>query len=296
MAQKINYFLTRACDLLLAPFAKLSPVWGILFLSVLTSLFVLVVYRAISSPKKVRDTKNQIKANILAIRLYRDFWKTIVGSFFKSLYYTGKYFVLNLVPLFLLLPLLFLLFVQMDIRYGMRPFRPDESITVKARFSGDIGTLHAEIQPGAHYRPAMNPVFITALREVDWKLKAGKNGSTAIAIKVDGATVSKNLIIGGGLPALSNKKMAAFFTGAFHLPGGKAAGRAHAAEVPFHPVPGAQHLLPGSAHALAGLLPGLHHDHRIGPEEPLRRGVLIPLGDFPPDSAHFTPLPQGFFN
>ena len=54
----------------------------------------------------------------------------------------------------------------------------------------------------------MNPVFITALREVDWKLKAGKNGSTAIAIKVDGVTVSKNLIIGDGLPALSNKKMA----------------------------------------------------------------------------------------
>jgi len=209
MAQKINYFLTRGCDLLLAPFAKLPPFWGILFLSLLTSLFVLVVYRAVSSPRKVRDTKNQIKANILAIRLYRDFWKTIVGSFFKSLYYTGKYFVLNLVPLFLLLPLLFLLFVQMDIRYGMRPFRPDESITVKAGFKGNIGAVNVEIQPNPHYRSAMNPVFITALREVDWKLQAGKSGSTAIAINVDGTTVSKNLVIGENMPALSNKKMAA---------------------------------------------------------------------------------------
>jgi len=209
MAQKINYFLTRGCDLLLAPFAKLPPFWGILFLSLLTSLFVLVVYRAVSSPKKVKDTKNQIKANILAIRLYRDFWKTIVGSFFKSLYYTGKYFVLNLVPLFLVFPLLFLLFVQMDIRYGMRPFRMDENITVKAGFKGDIGAVDVEIQPNPHFRSAMNPVFINALREVDWKLKAGANGSTAIAIKVDGATVSKNLVIGDNLPALSNKKMAA---------------------------------------------------------------------------------------
>ncbi|MFH2107438.1 MAG: hypothetical protein ABII93_02105 [Chrysiogenia bacterium] len=209
MAQKINYFLTRGCDLLLAPFAKLPPFWGILFLSLLTSLIVLVVYRAISSPQKVRDTKNQIKANILAIRLYRDFWKTIVGSFFKSLYYTGKYFVLNLVPLFLLLPLLFLLFVQMDIRYGMRPFRPDESITVKAGFKSDIGAANVEIQPNPHYRSVMNPVFIPALREVDWKLKAGKSGSTTIAINVDGVTVSKNLVIGKNMPALSNKKMAA---------------------------------------------------------------------------------------
>ncbi|MBU4404900.1 MAG: hypothetical protein L6428_16490 [Candidatus Aminicenantes bacterium] len=209
MAQKINYFLTRGCDLLLAPFAKLPPFWGILFLSLLTSLFVLVVYRTVSSPQKVRDTKNQIKANILAIRLYRDFWKTIVGSFFKSLYYTGKYFILNLVPLFLALPLLFLLFVQMDIRYGMRPFRPDESITVKAGFKSDIGAANVEIQPNPHFRSTMNPVFITALREVDWKLKAGKSGSTTIAINVDGATVSKNLVIGKNMPALSNKKMAA---------------------------------------------------------------------------------------
>jgi len=107
------------------------------------------------------------------------------------------------------LPLMFLLFVQMDIRYGMRPFRADESITVKAGFNGDIGSTTAEIQPNSHFRSAMNPVFIPALREVDWKLKAGASGTTAIAITVDGTTVSKNLVIGENLPALSNKKMAA---------------------------------------------------------------------------------------
>jgi hypothetical protein len=209
MAQKINFFLTRGCDLLLAPFAKLPPIWGILFLSVLTSLFVLVVYRWISSPRKVKETKNQIKANILAIRLYRDFWRTIVASFFKSVYYTGKYFVLNLAPLLLVLPLLFLLFVQMDVRYGMRPFRPGESIQVKARFSGDIGAVDARIEPNPHFRAAMNPVYVTMLREVDWKLKVGSSGDTAIAITVDGVTIGKNLVIGDHLPALSNKKMAA---------------------------------------------------------------------------------------
>jgi hypothetical protein len=209
MAQKFNYFLTRGCDLLLAPFAKLPPFWGIFFLSLLTSLFVLIIYRAVSSPKKVKDTKNQIKAQILAIRLYRDFWKTIVSSFFKSIFYTGKYFALNMVPLLLVFPLLFLLFVQMDIRYGMRPFHPNEEIMVKAKFKGDIGSANVEIQPNSHFRPSMNPVYITSLREIDWKLKAEGNGSTAISIQIDGATINKNLVIGDNLPALSNKKIAA---------------------------------------------------------------------------------------
>jgi hypothetical protein len=208
MAQKINYFLTRGCDLFLWPLQKLPPFWGIFFLSLLTSLFVLSVYRAVSSPKKVKDTKNQIKAHILAIRLYRDFWKIIVVSFFKSLYYTGKYFVLNLVPLFLVFPLLFLLFVQMDVRYGMRPFRVNEDIVVKAGFSQDIGTLNVELQANSHFQVRMNPVFINSLREVNWKLRASQNGASAIAIYVNGTTVRKNLLIGESVPALSNKKMA----------------------------------------------------------------------------------------
>jgi len=218
MAQKFNYLVTRGCDLLLLPFAKLPPFLGILFLSVLTSLFVLVVYRWISSPHKVKETKNQIKANILAIRLYRDFWKTIVGSFFKSMYYTGKYFVLNLMPLLLVLPLMFLLFVQMDIRYGLRPFRPGENITVKACLAGGSAGVNAEIEPSAGFEKTMNPVHIDALGEIDWKLKAGASGATSIAITIDGTTVNKSLVIdpksGGrrsfaGLPALSNKKLVA---------------------------------------------------------------------------------------
>jgi hypothetical protein len=209
MAQKINYILTRGCDLLLWPLHKLPPFWGIFFLSLLTSLFVLAVYRAVSSPKKVRDTKNQIKAHILAIRLYRDSWKVIVVSFFKSLYYTGKYFVLNLFPLLLVLPLMFLLFVQMDIRYGMRPFQVNEDIVVKAGFSQDIGTLTIELQADPHFQIMMNSVFISALREVNWKLRASQNSAGDIAININGITVRKKLFIGESVPALSNKKMAA---------------------------------------------------------------------------------------
>ena len=210
MAQKINTLLTRGCDLLLLPLAKLPPFWGIFFLSVLTSLFVLVVYRFVSSPRRVRETKNRIKANILAIRLYKDFWRTIVGSFFRSVFYTGKYFVLNLAPLLLVLPLLFLLFVQMDIRYGMRPFLPGEDIAVKARFSAPVAGVEAAVEPGRLYRAAMNPVYVDALREVDWKLKAGEAGSGAIVLRIGGTAFAKSLVVGGSRRAvpLSNRKLA----------------------------------------------------------------------------------------
>jgi len=208
MAHRLNLLATRATDLLLAPLAKLPPFWGILWLSLLTSLFVLVVYRWISSPRRVRETKDRIKASILAIRLYRDFWRAIVGSFFQSLYYTGKYFALNLAPLLAVLPLLFLLFVQMDIRYGMRPFRPGETIVVKASLAPGAGDVEAGLAPGPQARTTMNPVHVAALREIDWRLRAVAPGKADLVIRAEGATLTKSLVVGSGLHALSNRKLA----------------------------------------------------------------------------------------
>ena len=210
MAQKFNYFLTRGFDLLLLPFAKLPPFWGIFFLSLVTSLFVLVVYKRGLQPRKVKETKNRIKAHILAIRLYRDFWRTIVSSFFKSLYYTGKYFALNLGPLLLVLPLMFLLFVQMDIRYGMRPFQPGESHHGQGAASPATSAPSTPRSPPSPiYRATMNPVYIDALREVDWKLTAaGSGGRRHHRHRRRRARSRKDLVVGYGLLALSNEKMA----------------------------------------------------------------------------------------
>lgn len=209
MIHTLNRLATRACDLLLLPLAKLPAFWSVLFLSLLTSLFVLLVYRWISSPARVRQAKQRIKAHILAIRLYRDFWQTIVASFLRSLFYTGKYFLLNLGPLLAVLPLLFLLFVQMDIRFGMRPLRVGESVLLKARLSGGAGGRDATVLPGTGYRVAMNPVCIDALGEINWKIQATAPGRAAVAIRVDGVTVRKSLDVGPRLVALSNRKLAA---------------------------------------------------------------------------------------
>ena len=276
MAQKFNYFLTRGCDLLLAPFAKLPPFWGILFLSLLTSLFVLVVYRAVSSPKKVKDTKNQIKAHILAIRLYRDFWKIIVVSFFKSLYYTGKYFVLNLFPLLLVLPLMFLLFVQMDIRYGMRPFRVGE----RHHGQGRVQPGHRRAgrraagrppfpgpdEPGVHPRPARGRLETAGRPE---RRRAPSPSAST------GPRSVKTWLSATSVPALSNKKMAASGWEHFIYPAEKLLAPAPALKYISLQYPARSIGFPGPARSLACLLPCPDHDHRPGPEKKVRRRVLI---------------------
>lgn len=215
MLQKINYFFTRIFDVVLYPFGFINEFWGILFLSVIMSFVVLIIYKYISSPTAIVDTKNKIKANILAIRIYKDFWKVIVTSFFNSMFYTFKYFILNFGPVLLIIPILFPAFVQMDVRYGMKSYQIGEDILIKAAFISDPNELDIQLLDSENFKLKMKPVFINSfkddkkkepIKEVNWKVEASQNGIANIKIKVNDRIFEKSLVIGDFKGALSNKK------------------------------------------------------------------------------------------
>ncbi|MDQ1350009.1 MAG: hypothetical protein QG657_310 [Acidobacteriota bacterium] len=227
MIQKINYVITRVFDIILYPFGFINPFWGVLFLSILMAFVVLMIYKKISSPKTIKITKEKIKANILAIRIYKDFWRVILSSFFKSLYYTGKYFSLNLVPLLVIIPILFPVFVQMDVRYGMRPFRVGEEIVIKAWVAQDPIGLEAQLLENGNIKTKMNPVFINGfsdekkqqpIKEIDWKIEAVRAGISNIQVKINTRAYEKSLIIGNYSGALSNRKYSESTWGHFLYP------------------------------------------------------------------------------
>lgn len=216
MIQKINYFITRVFDIILYPFSFINEFWGILFLSILMSFVVLWIYKWVSSPRLVRRAKDRIKANILAIRIYKDSGRVIGLSFLKSLFYIFKYFGLNFIPILIIIPILFPAFVQMDIRYGLRPYDVGEEIVIKAVLSENPFDLDVKLQESENFKPKMNPVFINAYKDVDrkkpikeanWKMEATQEGIAKIKIKVKDKVFEKDLIIGASRRALSNKKM-----------------------------------------------------------------------------------------
>ncbi len=208
MIHAFNYFFTRMLRVVMAPFDRLGDFWGILFLSLLSSLIVLVLYRWVSSPRRIRHAKDQIKASILAIRMYRDFWRVTLMAFLRSLGHTLRYFALNLAPLLLILPILVPVFAQMEARYGMRPFHLGEDVVVKARFSQDVSDLDVKLEAAEGFSTVMNPVVVTALNEINWKLRANAPGK--YHIRVSGADFSgqKSLVAGEVPGALSNRRYA----------------------------------------------------------------------------------------
>ena len=215
MVHRINYFFTKVFDILLSPFSRMNDFWPVLILSVIMSFVILYILKFISFPKKIVDAKDRIKANIFAIRIYRDFWKVIVASFFKSLFHTFRYFVFNLAPFLVIIPLLLPVFSQMEARYGMRPFDPGETVILKAVLDGNPKDHRISLVENGLVGPKMRPVFISAwadeektqpVREANWKFEALKEGKGSIGIRIDDRVYKKSIVIGDSRTALSNRK------------------------------------------------------------------------------------------
>jgi hypothetical protein len=150
----------------------------------------------VSNPDKIKDAKDKIKGYILAIRIYRDHWKVLLLSFFKSLFYTLKYFALNFGPILFILPILFFVFAQMEMRYGYRPFKHGEETIIKIKFNNsiDIDDLNIKIKNRLPMKTEF-PVFINALNEIDYKMKVVSDKTDFLRIIINDREYKKRISI-----------------------------------------------------------------------------------------------------
>lgn len=206
--QTVFVWLTRVFDTVLDWIPKEWDLLPLVLLSILVGFLVLMVYKYISSPRLIKKSKEKIKAHILAIRLYKDEWRVILKSFVSSLIFTLRYFALNLVPLLILIPLLAPVFAQLEVRYGLAPFRPGDLVEIKATFSENLDVLEPELLPEKWYRATMAPVYVYAHHQAHWQIQVLQPGTFQLELKTTGGRVEKQIRCGDDAirSALSQKK------------------------------------------------------------------------------------------
>ena len=67
----INKILNPIFHLLFLPFAGREPVWALIWISLLTAVLALLIYRFFSSQDLIKQVKNRIKSHILEMRLFQ---------------------------------------------------------------------------------------------------------------------------------------------------------------------------------------------------------------------------------
>jgi hypothetical protein len=189
-----NLALTRLFDALVWPFQR-WPTGGLLLVSALTGVAMLLVFKATSNQRAIRRTRDLIRAHMLAMRLFREDAAVVVDSQKRVLRTNLTYLRYAVVPIVFILPIVVLIMVQLNLRYGPAAARPGEAVVVKATFEGALDDdVTLEAPPGvAVETPALRVPY---KREADWRVRPAKAGEYELKLKTKGSTYAKELVVG----------------------------------------------------------------------------------------------------
>jgi type II secretory pathway pseudopilin PulG len=179
------------------------PLVVVVLVSIIIGLVMVVVFRYTSDQKAIHVAKDQLKAHLLAVRLFQDQLPVVLSSYGRIVLGTGRYLKLAFLPLLYAIVPLTLLMAQIDRYLGSTPLQPGESFLVTMR-AADSGTVNqAALQLPAQMATTAPPVHIPAENEVVWRVVAAQDGDYDVGVAAAGQTFSKRTIVSTGLPRLS---------------------------------------------------------------------------------------------
>jgi len=192
-----NYSWGKIFESIFFPFRHLNPWWGMIFISLLTGLFMLAVFKYTSNQKGISQVKNKIKAHLLEIRLFKDNFALSLKAQGNILRYNLKYISYSFKPMLVMIIPLILILIQLNLWFGYHSLEPGQKAIVKVKLKKEYNPLDLKlkIDPSPGFRVDSPPLRIEEEKEVNWRIQAKKKGIYSLVIKVDNQSYQKNVAI-----------------------------------------------------------------------------------------------------
>jgi uncharacterized membrane protein (DUF106 family) len=201
--------LANACALLLlAPIAVLPGWLSATLVAAVTGVLMLLAFKYTSNQDAVKRVRNDIKANVLALSLFRE--SVIVGlrSQGRILIGAGRLLLLAVVPMLVMFVPMGLLLGQLSVWYQARPLRVGEEAVVTIHLADvPVGDLpEVQLAPCAAIKSTIGPVRVPQKQIVCWNVRACEAGYHRLTIEAGGRTFHKELAIGNGFMRVSPQR------------------------------------------------------------------------------------------
>lgn len=195
---------------LLAPVA-IMPGWlSATLVAAVTGVLLLVLFKYTSNQRAIKRVRDDIDANLLALKLFKDSARVTIGSQGRLLVGAGRLFVYALVPMAVMVVPVTLILGQMSLWYQQRPLRVGEEAVITVALNGDANAPLPEVrlEPTDAVDVMVGPVRVLSKREVCWNVQARTNGYHRLTFTVDGQALEKDLAVGDGFMRVSARRPA----------------------------------------------------------------------------------------
>jgi len=196
----LNAAANLVATVLLAPLGVLPGWASATLVAAVTGLLMLWAFKYTSRQTAIKRTRNQIKANLLALSLFQDHVSVSLRAQGRILGAALRLLWLAIVPMLVMLVPMCLLLGQLALWYQARPLHVGEEAVIAVQLAEDGPGAPPEVQLLAN--PAVDtvtgPVRVPAKQLVCWNLRARTPGYHRLMFDVAGQTFDKELAIGQG--------------------------------------------------------------------------------------------------
>ncbi len=201
----LNALANAIGQVVLAPVAYLPGWLSATVIAAVTGVLLLVMFKYTSNQKAIKRVRDDIKANLLALKLFKDSalvalraqGRILVGAFWLMIY--------AIVPMLIMMAPVLLILGQLALWYQARPLQVGEEAVVTLKLTGDTasGLPEVQLQPTDAVQVTVGPVRVRSQREVCWNIQATKEGKEQLVFRVGDQTFDKELAVGGGFMRVS---------------------------------------------------------------------------------------------
>lgn len=168
---------------------------GLTLLSAALGVIMLFVFRHLSNQAKIGRAKDDIKANLLALKLFKDDLRVMFGAQFRIAWAIVRLQRYLLTPvLWSTFPMLLVL-AQMGIRYQWRPLLPGEASLIRVVLNepkAQAKSVTLDADPGVVVEVGPVPGH----RDWVWRIRGGQPGRHTLRFHLDGKDIEKELVVG----------------------------------------------------------------------------------------------------
>jgi uncharacterized membrane protein (DUF106 family) len=177
-------------------------------ISAVTAVVLLVIFKYTSNQRAIGRVRDDIKANMLALKLFKDSISVTLQA--QGRVFRGAFLLLlhAIRPMLVMIVPISLLLAQMGLWYQSRPLLPGEEVIVTVKLNGSIETPWptVRIEPTPVAEVTIGPVRVFSQHQIHWKIRAVENGDSSLIFHVDEEQFDKELTIGDGFRRVSAKR------------------------------------------------------------------------------------------
>jgi hypothetical protein len=195
--------LANALGWLLSPIGLLPGWLSATVVSVLTGALLLLAFKYTSNQAAIRRVRREIRADLLAVKLFKDDVRIGLRAQRRVLVGAGRLFLLALVPVAAMTVPMVLLLAQLGAWYQAAPLPVGADTTVTVKLSGGTAAPAVELVPTDAVEDRSGPVRVASRGEVCWTVRARQAGYHRLQFRAGGQTVEKELAVGTGVMRVS---------------------------------------------------------------------------------------------